>query len=149
MLNRYVDGLDKKLMKKKGFNYCKEVNKFVYEGYGVYLKDIDKKYLDEYLVFFEEFGYDLVFGPMVSGNYIDDVGLFCRNYIDVLCDREMLKEDIDSIVKRIILVSKLKDEIGDSSLYLEKCLILSLKWFKIAYKFLDNAIRLFTETAQK
>ena len=135
MFNRCIDGLDKKLMKKKGFKYCKEFNKFVYDGYGVYLKDIGKKDLDEYLEFFEEFGYDIVFGPMVSGNYIDDVGLFCKNYVDVLCNREMLKEDTDLLVKRIILVSRLRDKVSDE--YLEQVVIDEIKYLSDTVRGLD------------
>ena len=135
MFNRCIDGLDKKLMKKKGFKYCKEFNKFVYDGYGVYLKDINKKDLDEYLEFFEEFGYDIVFGPMISGNYIDDVGLFCKNYVDVLCNREMLKEDTDLLVKRIVLVSRLKD--GTSDEYLEHIAIDEIKYLSDTVRGLD------------
>ena len=135
MFNRYIDGLDKKIMKKKGFKYCKEFNKFVYDGYGVYLKDIDKKDLDEYLVFFEEFGYDIVFGPMVSGNYLNDVGLFCKNYVDVLCNREMLKDDLELLVKRIVLVSRLRDKVSDE--YLEQVVIDEIKYLSDTVRGLD------------
>ncbi len=135
MFNRYIDGLDKKVMKKKGFKYCKEFNKFVYEGYGVYLKDIDKRKLDEYLIFFEDLGYDIVFGPLVSGNYLDDVGLFCKNYVDVLCNREMLKDDTESLVKRIVLVSRLKD--GTSDEYLEHVAIDEITYLSDTVRGLD------------
>lgn len=135
MFNRYIDGLDKKVMKRKGFKYCKEVNKFVYDGYGVYLKDINKSKLDEYLIFFDELGYDMVTGPFVSGDYLRDVGLFCRNYIDVLCDREMLKDDTESLVKRIVLVSRLKD--GTSDEYLEHIAIDEIKYLSDTVRGLD------------
>lgn len=135
MFNRYIDGLDKKLMKKKGFKYCKEFNKFVYEGYGVYLKEIDKRKLDEYLIFFEDLGYDIVFGPLVSGNFLDDVGLYCKNYVDVLCNREMLKDDTDLLVKRIVLVSRLKDETSDE--YLEEIAIDEIKYLSDTVRGLD------------
>lgn len=127
MFNRYIDGLDKRLMKKKGFKYCKEFEKFVLDGYGVYFTDLDKEEVDLNLRVLEQLGYDMVFGPIVEGNYLHNVGLYCKNYVDVLCSREMLGEDLDGIVKRIILVSRLKDEVGDTSLYLEQFIIEEIK----------------------
>lgn len=123
MFNKYIDGLDKRVMKKKGFKYCKEFEKFVLDGFGVYFTDIDKEQLELHFNTLKKLGYEMGTGPATGSNFTCNVGIYCRNYIDVLCNREMLKEDIDSIVKRIILVSKLKDEIGDSSLYLEKFII--------------------------
>ena len=123
MFSRYVDGLDKRLMKKKGFKYCKEFDKFVLDGFGVYFTDVDKEQVEFNFNTLEKLGYVMVTGPAIGSNFTANVGLYCRNYIDVLCDREMLKEDVDSLVKRIIVVSRLKDEVGDSSLYLEKFII--------------------------
>lgn len=132
MFKRYIDGYDKKLMKKKGFKYCKEFNKFLLDGYGVYLTDIDKEKIEDYLNFFGKLGYEIVFGPLVSSDYpssyLTDVGLYCKNYVDVLCNRAMLSEDIDDLVKRIVLVSNLKDQVMYSDEYLEKIVIDEIKF---------------------
>ena len=122
MFKRYIDGYDKKLMKKKGFKYHVGLNKFVLDGYGAYLKDIDRKDLERYLNFFEEFGYAIVFGPIVSGNYVSNVGLYWKNYFDVLINKAMISEDIDSLVDRHVTIAKLKDQVGGDE-YLEKIVI--------------------------
>ena len=127
MLNRNKDKIDKRLIKKKGVVYSKELDKYVLDGYGIYLTSCNIVDLEKNLAIFDELGYEIVFGPVLSEEDGINFGLYCSNYINVVCTRELFRDDIDGLIKRIVNVSLLKD--GAKKETLDKMLVEELKFF--------------------